>query len=142
MEKVPESIADHLWPSCTASMETKESEYQGFKVVTRLALVHRDNPVTIVYTYGLDENQPDITASGLYRASNRDVQMILPVLTRLRSFVGKQRVRFAYDAAFKQIEAGEDPVTVKKEFLAEMGGSSDAFYQAMYRRRKEKETNE
>jgi len=140
MEKFPfpESIANHLWPGCTATSETTESEHQGFKVVTRISLSHPDSPITIIYTYS--EGWANITASGLYHASNREVQLILPVLTRLRSFVGKKRVRLAYDEAFKRIESGEDAAKVKREFMTDRGGSSDAFNQAMYRRRKEKAT--
>ena len=135
----PESIANYLWPGCTASTETTEFEHQGFKVVTRISLSHADSPITIIYTDR--DGLANIIASGLYHASNRDVQTILPVLTRLRSFVGRKGVRLAYDDAFKRIESGEDAAKVKTEFMTDRGGSSDAFNQAMYRRRKEKETN-
>ena len=131
-------IDNYLWPGCTANREIAESEYQGFKVVTRISLSHADSPITIIYTHR--DGLVNIIASGLYHASNRDIQLILPVLARLRSFfVGQKPVRFAYDEAFKRIESGEKHAKVKREFMTDRGGSSDAFNQAMYRRRKEKE---
>ncbi len=141
MEKLPESIANYLWPGCTASTETTESDHQGFRfrVVFRISLSHPDSPITIIFTDS--DGLVNIIASGLYHASNRDVRRVLPVLTRLRSFVGKKPVRFAYDEAFKQIESGEDFAKVRKEFMTDRGGSADAFKQAMYRRRKEEEGN-
>jgi len=147
MQPIP---TDHLWPGCVAEVETQPLDESDpwyianaqSRYISKITLSHPESPITLVYTYDRDEHRADIDATGLLKASNRDVQMILPVLTRLRGLVGKQDVRTAYDEAYRRILAGEDWDSVKGQFIETFGVSSKAFNAAMYRRRQqEAETN-
>ena len=165
--QLTERLAHTLWPGCTvrigmtplvdidgvssiADLEDGPPVFVwnhpvvrdfGPSVVTTITVSHPESTIGLRYKYDPDMRQADIMARGLYNASNRDIQKVLPVIERLRAGRDMTKPMISdYDQAFKRIEAGEDWATVKKELLTYTGSSTDGFNQAMLRRRREKET--
>ena len=143
MQTLPDSIADWLWPGCATVMETQPMRKRPEAMATtRITLTHPDNPITITYTFEQDQDQADITASGLHQASYKYIQSVMPVIRRLRDFTSEPKrhktARTDYDRAFQRIEEGEDSAKVQEDFIAETGVTAKAFHAAMYRRRESK----
>jgi hypothetical protein len=89
--------------------------YPGLKngpwVVVELTLSHPDSPITLQYTYNPDKREADITADGLYEASDSQIRKVLPIIDRLR--VGgdlAQLTSAIYDEHYDRREEREDPV--------------------------------
>jgi hypothetical protein len=135
INKLPERIGATLWPGSIApasimplsqvkSLADLEDLYgssvfywdhpslkNGPWVVLELTLSHPDSPITLRYTYNPDKKEADITAEGLYEASNSQIQKVLPVIDRLR--VGgdlAQLTSAIHDEYYERREEREDPV--------------------------------
>jgi hypothetical protein len=106
--------------------------------MTRLVLKHPDSPITITYTLDLEEQAPDITLGGLFYGEPGDRRKAIRVVDYLVSPLSRRGPKplDAYDQAFTRLLTGDDPVTVKEEFLEQNPHISDSGYKnAMYRRR-------
>ena len=105
--------------------------------ITRMVVKHPDSPITITFTLNLMEQAPDITMGGLFYGEPGDRKKAIRLVDYLISPLSRRgpKTYDPYDLAFKRILTGEDAAKVKDEYLEQHDVSSNAFNNAMLRRR-------